>query len=215
MEEASVASLEVRPRADGGKSVRVVWREDGRKQSEKFAAGSSPLRDAQRFKALVEEAGDRWPRGWTPGLGFTLRPVRGVEPTPLLDFGLRYIDQLSIRPGQRKRYRAQLHLLASLELRKPTGSGTYRPFGRNVEDVTPEDVRLWLSRWDRALKTKANYHGLLYSVLQWATEDQHKIITVNPCARTAPSRKDIRAEQSEKTFLTEDEFLALLDSLRP
>jgi hypothetical protein len=49
-----------------------------------------------------------------------------------------------------------------------------------VQDVTPKDVRLWLSRWDRGLKTKANYHGLLFAVFAWAVEE-HAFITVNPC----------------------------------
>jgi len=38
----------------------------------------------------------------------------GHEPTPLLAVGLRYVEQLIIRPGQRARYRAQLKALAVL-----------------------------------------------------------------------------------------------------
>src|ERR1039458_23724 len=77
--------------------------------------------------------------------------------------------------------RAQLKALAVLRLPSPTVPGAiYLPFGRNVQDVTPEDVRLWLSRWDRGLKTKANYHGLLFGVFAWAVEE-HALITVNPC----------------------------------
>ena len=88
---------------------------------------------------------------------------------------------------------------------------TYLPFGRNVQDVTPEDVRLWLSRWDRGLKTKANYHGLLFGVFAWAVEE-HALITVNPCAKTAPSRPTIKAEQPERTWLTEAEFKTFTDT---
>jgi hypothetical protein len=114
------------------------------------------------------------------------------EPTPLLAFGLRYVEQLIIRPGQRARYRAQLKALAVLELPSPTMPGTtYLPFGRNVEDVTPEDVRLWLSRWDRGLKTKANYHGLLFGVFAWAVSAR---ATAASTAR-APNRVvDLAAE---------------------
>jgi hypothetical protein len=81
-----------------------------------------------------------------PGQGFVTVETpsdSGHEPTPLLALGLRYVEQLIIRPGQRARYRAQLKALAFLRLPSPTVPGAfYLPFGRNVEDVTPEDVRL-------------------------------------------------------------------------
>ena len=83
-----------------------------------------------------------------------------------------------------------------------------------MQDVTPKDVRLWLSRWDRGLKTKANYHGLLFAVFAWAVEE-HAFITVNPCAKTAPSRPTIKAEQPERTWLTEAESKTFTDLHRP
>ena len=136
-----MASVEQRPRADGGITARVVWRQDGQRMAEKFAVGRNPLLAAKRFKTLVEEAGNRWPEGWVPGQGFVTVETpsdSGHEPTPLLAFGLRYVEQLIIRPGQRARYRAQLKALAVLRLPSPTVPGTiYLPFGRNVEDVTP------------------------------------------------------------------------------
>ena len=210
-----MASLEQRPRGDGGITARVIWRQDGQRTAEKFAVGRNPLLAAKRFKTLVEEAGNRWPEGWVPGQGFVTVETpsdSGHEPTPLLAFGLRYVEQLIIRPGQRARYRSQLKALAVLTLPSPTVPGAiYLPFGRNVEDVTPEDVRLWLSRWDRGLKTKANYHGLLFGVFAWAVEE-HALIPVNPCAKTAPSRPTIKAEQPERTWLTEAEFKTFTDT---
>src|SRR5664279_4939807 len=108
--------------------------------------------------------------------------------------------------------RAQLKALAVLTLPSPTVPGAiYLPFGRNVQDVTPEDVRLWLSRWDRRLKTKANDHGFLFAVFAWAVEE-HALITVNPCAKTAPSRPTIKAEQPERTWLAEAEFKTFTDT---
>jgi hypothetical protein len=139
-----MASVEQRPRADGGITVRVIWRQDGQRMAEKFAVGRNPLLAAKRFKTLVEEAGNRWPEGWVPGQGFVTVETpsdSGHEPTPLLAFGLRYVEQLIIRPGQRARYRAQLKALAVLTLPSPTAAGAiYLPFGRNVQDVTPEDA---------------------------------------------------------------------------
>src|SRR5664279_1386916 len=210
-----MASLEQRLRGDGGTTARVVWRQDGQRATEKFAVGRNPVLAAKRFQTLVEAAGNRWPEGWVPGRGFVTEVTPDAsdgEPTPLLAFGLRYVEQLIIRPGQRARYRAQLKALAVLRLPSPMVPGAiYLPFGRNVQDVTPEDVRLWLSRWDRGLKTKANYHGLLFGVFAWAVEE-HALITVNPCAKTAPSRPTIKAEQPERTWLTEAEFKTFTDT---
>jgi hypothetical protein len=64
---------------------------------------------------------------------------------------------------------------------------------------------------DRGLKTKANYHGLLFGVFAWAVEE-HVLITVNPCAKTAPSRPTIKAEQPERTWLTQAEFKTFTDT---
>ena len=61
-----MASLEQRPRGDGGITARVIWRQDGQRTAEKFAVGRNPLLAAKRFKTLVEEAGNRWPEGWVP-----------------------------------------------------------------------------------------------------------------------------------------------------
>jgi hypothetical protein len=48
----------------------------------------------------------------------------------------------------------------------------------------------WLIAWDRSLKTKATYHGLLFGVFNYALEEG--FVTVNPCARTPPKRSRIR-----------------------
>ena len=61
-----MASLEQRPRGDGGITARVIWRQDGQRTAEKFAVGRNPLLAAKCFKTLVEEAGNRWPEGWCP-----------------------------------------------------------------------------------------------------------------------------------------------------
>ena len=92
-----MASVEQRPRGDGGITARVIWRQDGQRMAEKFAVGRNPLLAAKRVKTLVEEAGNRWPEGWVPGQGFVTVETpsdSGHEPTPLLGFGLHYIEHL-------------------------------------------------------------------------------------------------------------------------
>jgi integrase len=86
----------------------------------------------------------------------------------------------------------------------PGLTGSYRPFDRSVTQVHEADIKAWLIGWDRSLKTKANYHGLLYGVFNHALEQG--LITANPCQRTAPKRSRIRQSQADLRFLTEAEF---------
>ena len=62
-------------KSDGITTVQVKWRQGGRGsawQSETFAAGTTAQNEAraQAFRVDVEEAGNRWPPGWTPGEGY-------------------------------------------------------------------------------------------------------------------------------------------------
>jgi len=61
-----MASVETRTRKDGSQGFGVVWRDEHGKQSETFAT----LKDANGFRDSVNAAGNEWPQGWTPGLGY-------------------------------------------------------------------------------------------------------------------------------------------------
>jgi hypothetical protein len=77
-------------RSDGITTVQVKWRLAGRRsawQSETFAAGTSAQHEARAaaFQADVEEAGNRWPVGWTRGWATTGRNqtfMRLTRPLP-------------------------------------------------------------------------------------------------------------------------------------
>ncbi|MCW2838746.1 MAG: hypothetical protein JWR55_229 [Aeromicrobium sp.] len=202
-----MAWIEHRKRADGGVSARVVWRFGGRRgaprEDETFSAGSDAQNRARAegFKQMVEAAGGHWPDGWVKGEGFVR--ARGEEryspPPSFANVGEEYVRQIvDISPGQRKRYLSSIRVLANLEVR-----GT-RIFGRPVDAIAERDIKAWLIDWDRSLKTKANYHGLLYGVFTYAAEQGH--LTINPCARTAPKRSRVRQSQAELRFLTEKEL---------
>ena len=230
-----MASIETRTLKGGQRSYRVVWRQHGVKQSETF---STPRR-AEQFRRSVELADNTWPEGWTKGWGYLSPPADapGTAPadtaappampaapaaltpvapapaapagTPLIELAARYIAQnTELGPGQRKTYTNQIRLLTELSLPRPDGTGTYRPFAGPIEDLQEADVRIWLTSWDRAPKTKANYHALLHAVLALAVA--LGLRTDNPCARTAPSRRSIRAAQEEHAYLTEGEFALLV-----
>jgi len=66
-----------RTRADGGVSVQIKWRQDGRWQSETF----TDIRLASEFRSAVESAGHRWPTGWVRHEGWT---IEETPTTPLV-----------------------------------------------------------------------------------------------------------------------------------
>lgn len=109
---------------------------------------------------------------------------------------MRQIVDLS--PGQRKRHLDQIRTLAGVEVRGKL------PFARPITEIGEPDTKAWLIDWKRSLKTKANYHGLLYGVFNYAVEQGR--LTVNPCARTTPKRSRVRLAQAELRFLTESEL---------
>ena len=177
-------------------------------QTETFGAGSDDqnLARAEGFRRMVEAAGHEWPDGWVKGMGF-VRPRQDADPMQppptVAAVGEEYVRQIvDLSPGQRKRYLDQVRILASVEV--PSIRGAYRPFDQPVTSVHEADVKAWLIDWDRSLKTKANYHGLLYGVFNYALEQG--FLTVNPCARTAPKRSRIRQSQADLRFLTEAEL---------
>ena len=207
-----MAWIEQKRRADGGTSAVVRWRlgrsRSGGMQTETFGLGSDEqnLARAEGFKKMVEAAGQEWPDGWVKGEGF-VRPRADADPMKppptVAEIGEEYVRQVvDLSPGQRKRYLAQVRLISSVEV--SGRAGPYRPFDRSVAMVKEGDVKAWLIGWDRSLKTKANYHGLLFGVFSYAVEQGW--LTVNPCARTAPKRSRIKQSQADLRFLTEAEF---------
>lgn len=217
--EARLASIEKHPRSDGGTSCIVRWRaggsRSGRRESETFGAGSDAqnLARAEGFKQMVTAAGQFWPDGWVNGAGFVREGAAAGDPSGPLrsveDVGLEYVGQIvDCSPGQRSRYRGQLRTLRGVEVRGPRG--TYRPFDASIATVTEDDVKAWLIGWDRSLKTKANYHGLLYGVFNYALERGE--VTKSPLLRTAPKRSKIRQSQADLRFLGEREFVTTADA---
>jgi hypothetical protein len=190
------------------KAYRLRGARSGPMQSETFSTGSDDqnLARAEGFRRMVEAAAHEWPHGWVKGMGF-VRPREDadpMQPPPTVSaVGEEYVRQIvDLSPGQRKRYLDQVRILASVEV--PSTRGAFRPFDQPVTSVHEADVKAWLINWDRSLKTKANYHGLLYGVFNYALEQG--FLTVNPCARTAPKRSRIRQSQADLRFLTEAEL---------
>jgi hypothetical protein len=65
------------------------------------------------------------------------------------------------------------------------------------------DVKAWLIGWNRSLKTKANYHGLLRRLQLRPRAGLHH---AQPLPPHGTERSRIRQSQADLRFLTEQEF---------
>ena len=202
-----MAWIEKKKRSDGGVSARVVWRLGGTRggayQSETFSAGTDAqnVARADGFKRMVDAAGQRWPDGWVKGEGF-VRPAGKdplTAPPRFVDLGEEYVRQIvDLSPGQRKRYLGHLKVLGETRVR---GSLL---FTKPVTAITEADLKEWLIDWDRSLKTKANYHGLIHGVFAYAVKRGY--LAANPAIGTAPKQSRVKQSRPELRFLTEREL---------
>jgi len=180
-----MAWIEKKPRADGGTSARVVWRLGGSRggayQSETFSAGTDAVNAerARGFKSMVDAAGQRWPPRFH-------------------EIGEEYVRQIvDLSPGQRKRYLGQIRVLAA------TRAKGELIFSKPVTSITESDLRAWLLTWDRSVKTKSNYHGLIHGVFAFAVSQGW--MSVSPTVRTALKGSRVRQSRPELRYLTEPE----------
>jgi integrase len=192
-----MASVERRPWKDGdGETWRVVWRENGRKQSENFTTEA----EAEWFAGVVRApGGDRWPDGWVKGFG-----MRPADPD-----------------AETFRAYAERTIAARLRADERTKDDYRRMLARHVHPIIGG---LTVDRVDRfqvakiaqamidagkAAKTVANVHGLLSSILSDAVSDG--LIPRNPAVGALPDLPGVKGE--EMVFLTKGEFAHLASEL--
>lgn len=203
-----MAWIEKRKRGDGGVSARVMWRlggaRDGAKQVETFSVGTDAqnLARADGFRKMVDAAGQRWPEGWVKGEGF-VRPRGETDPLKapprFVDIGEEYVRQIvDLTPGTRKRYLGHLGVLEKTRIRGAL------IFTKPVTAITEADLKEWLIDWDRSLKTKANYHGLIHGVFAYAVKLGY--LSANAAIGTAPRMSRVKQSRPELRFLTELEL---------
>jgi integrase len=77
-------------------------------------------------------------------------------------------------------------------------------FTKPVTAITEADLRDWLIAWDRSLKTKANYHGLIHGVFAYAVKRGY--LAANPAVGTAPKQSRVKQSRPELRSLTEREL---------
>ena len=77
-------------------------------------------------------------------------------------------------------------------------------FAGPVTAIGEAQLKMWLIEWDRSLKTKANYHGLIYGVFAYAVK--RGWLAANPAIGTAPKQSRVKQSRPELRFLTEGEL---------
>lgn len=175
-------------------SWRVVWREDGQKQTEIFSTAD----EAEEFRALVEAHGSHWPRGWVKGHGYEA------------DSGVPTFREYAERTIA-ARLRADDRTKA--DYRNMLARHVYPRIGHlpvtQVDRFAVATVAQALIAQGKAPKTIANVHGLLSSVLADAALDG--LISRNPAVGALPTLPDVKGE--EMVFLTGPEFAHLASEL--
>jgi hypothetical protein len=209
---------------DGVTSYYVRWREGGIRgtelQTETFSRYSTARNKAraEKFKALVDEAGQHWPEGHRKGESDRDPRPSGPEPAhpvavPSFEEAARtYAElRLGLTPGTRKTYLRYARLLPGVTVKGP--NGPYQPFAQPINMITRDDIARWRLQWKvdghpASIKTQANYHGFISGVFHDALERGY--ITRHPALKTGPSRKEVRAGRGKKRALLEAEFTAAL-----
>lgn len=209
-----MASTRHRLRSDGKRSYQVYWREGGTRTGDRASQTFQSAVGAREFKRAVDEAGDRWPEGWIPDVGWAEQAGQTVKAVhPLLDFGLEYVDEKTgLQADTRHRYDQQVQTL-SQELIPYAGTPV------TIQGLKTSHVARWIN-WRETQpvggspKTIANYHGLLFAIMQKAVKLDLR--TDNPCADIdLPDRDDNTDQVEEAIFLTENEFRLILDCIHP
>lgn len=196
-----MASYDERTLSTGEVSYRIRWREDGKGQAETFSTDTAAL----RFKLDVEEAGNRWPAGWVKGVGYVQKDTENYT-VHFIDGMDRFINQLTgIQSDTKRRYRNQVRILAAWECCHPTTGRPYKPFNRAADSISDEDVRHWVNKFPRSVKTRKNYlYALLAPGMNWM--HRKKMIREVP---TDGIKLDGRAIRPDVRFMTEDQFRTL------
>lgn len=212
-----MATITVRPRSNGTTAYRVSWREGGSRHGAQQSETFTRHKEAERFRAAVELAGQQWPPGWTPGQGYVPTPdPEPITPVPtptLTEFGEQYVRELTnVSPSTRHRYLQQIRTL-DRELAGLLGGPV------QVAALREEHIRQWVN-WrlgqptGGSPKTISNYHGLLSPLLEHAM--RRGLRADNPCrGHRLPTRPQTYDDQQEVVFLTEAQFTLIADCIHP
>jgi integrase len=187
-----------------GTTYRVRWKEGGGRDGKEVEATFDYHADAVTFKAAVDLAGQSWPSGWrrvgTTAVREDERPQESSEVPLFADWATQVVDAMSgIEPYTRGTYRSYL------TQRLVPAFGHLR-----VNEVQAVHIGVWINELEaegRKPKTIANYHGLLFQIIDAAVRHEPPLRSGNPCKDTRLPRRDTGDEvHDEMVFLTYPQY---------
>ncbi|MBI1352118.1 MAG: tyrosine-type recombinase/integrase [Actinomycetales bacterium] len=208
-----MASLEKRTRKDGSTAFRVVWRENGQKQSETFGPGRQL--QAKAFLRDVEASGERWPVGWVKGVGYP-PPDEGLSGYTVRSAAIRAIDvNQRATEGSKADYRREVDRylpeddpLAEMAVEKVTVDAIHdwhiRLQKRGANSGGPRASQVVSEERTLSAKTRRHAQSRLSSGLNLMVKLGH--IPRNPAVGLGPGRSKRKRIQA----LSVDDFKALL-----
>lgn len=234
-----MANVEEVPRADGTIGYKIRFRIDGKRTGKQCAETFEDPKLAAKFKTDVEFHGHQYPPNYVPKIGYVnetqmaaLRAAQDAERNtaatkPFLDYAADIIDKLTgIEAKTRSDYHRAIanHMSPFPQLAQADVADTHTLdagdvgawvnwLQRGVKDPDDPDGMRWL-RPPKSPKTIANLHGLLYLIMQKATEGEHPLRKYNPCAGTHLPKLDDSTDE-EMVFLTAEEFAILYAAADP
>lgn len=215
-----MAYIEQPPREnkDGTLSYRVRWRKgggaDGKREGETFR----DLTAAEDFRDAVTRAGDEWPWGYVPGIGWDHQAYAALldateqapKPEPIT-FRKFAEDWANGRTKAQANTRASYLENISAHMNPVFGDADIS----DEEAISEDTVNKWVigllkgANGRKPLKpgTVHKQHMILSSILKTAV--RRKLRSTNPCDETELPDINTGAEEDEMVFLTREEFHVL------
>lgn len=221
-----MASIEPpRQNKDGTFTYRVRWRKGGRRDGKREGEPFDSLPDAEDFRDAVDRAGQEWPWGYVPGIGWdhqayaALLDAAQQAPEPVAPKAPTFAEFAAEWAAGRTKADARTRDDYATDIRihlNPT-------FGdcliSDDDAISEAAVNKWVIALmqgigDRAPLKPATVHRLhtiMFSVLKTAM--RRKLRATNPCEYTELPPRNTGAEEDEMTFLTREEFHVLAESI--
>jgi integrase len=212
-----------RENRDGTFTYRVRWRKGGKREGKREGEPFRDLVEAENFRDAVTRAGDDWPWGYVPGVGWdheTYAALLGAEePAPereSITFAAFAQDWANGRTkaaeATRNRYRDQIRL----HIEPVFGSADISDEKAISEDTVNKWVISLLEGGDGRPALAPSYvhdlHAVLKAILKVAV--RRKLRDTNPCEDTELPPHGA-AQEDEMVFLTREQFHVLAAHLNP
>lgn len=214
-----------RQKKDGTLTWRVRWRKGGRTSGKREGEPFHDLTAAQDFCDAVTRAGDEWPWGYVPGIGWDHQayaalleatvPTEPAPPPEVVTLGAFAKEWASTRTKAQEPTRAKYLDRIRLYIEPRFGSADIADEKAISEDAVKKWVIDLLKGTNGVPKIEPNtlrcVHTILKSVLKVAV--RRKLRETNPCEDTELPSTSIGSEEDEMTFLTRQQFHVLAEHL--